>query len=106
MPDNPRWFSPPGYGMSRYVDIFTPRQLVALTTFSDLVGEARERALADARAAGPADDGQPLHGGGLGAPAYADAMATYLALAISKLSAAQSAIGVWKPSMEQAIAAF
>lgn len=48
MPDNPRWFSPPGYGMKRYVDIFTPRQLVALTTFSDLVGEARERVLADA----------------------------------------------------------
>ena len=31
--DNPRWFSPPGYGLKPFVDIFTPRQLVALTTF-------------------------------------------------------------------------
>jgi putative DNA methylase len=29
MPENPQWFSPPGYGMKRYVDIFSPRQLVA-----------------------------------------------------------------------------
>ena len=37
MADNPRWFSPPGYGLTGFTDIFTPRQLVALTTFSDLV---------------------------------------------------------------------
>lgn len=39
-----RWFSPRGYGMRRYVDIFTSRQLVALTTLSDLVAEARDKA--------------------------------------------------------------
>ena len=33
--------------LTTYRDLFTPRQLVALTTFSDLVGEARERVLAD-----------------------------------------------------------
>jgi putative DNA methylase len=49
MPKNPRWFSPPDYGMPRFGDLFTPRQLVALTTFSDLVLEAREKVLADAR---------------------------------------------------------
>jgi putative DNA methylase len=43
MPENPRWFSPPLYGLKTYGDLFTPRQLVALTTFSDLVQEARER---------------------------------------------------------------
>ena len=32
-------------------DLFTPRQLVALTTFSDLVREAREKVLKDARVA-------------------------------------------------------
>src|SRR6185437_5957257 len=64
MPNNPRWFSPPGYGMKRFVDLFTPRQLVALTTFSDLVGEARERVLADARAAGLTDPPpDPTHAG-------------------------------------------
>ena len=32
----------PLYGMKSYGSLFTSRQLVALTTFSDLVGEARE----------------------------------------------------------------
>ena len=48
LPKNPRWFSPPDYGMPLYTDLFTNRQLVALTTFSDLVTEAREKVLVDA----------------------------------------------------------
>jgi putative DNA methylase len=28
MPDNPRWFSPPLYGLKNFGDLFTPRQLV------------------------------------------------------------------------------
>jgi putative DNA methylase len=43
MPENPRWFSPPLYGLKTYGDTFTSRQLVSLSTFSDLVQEARER---------------------------------------------------------------
>ncbi|MDR1010259.1 MAG: DUF1156 domain-containing protein, partial [Opitutaceae bacterium] len=56
MPDNPRWFSPPLYGLTTYGDLFTPRQLVALTTFSDLVTEARERIHKDAQRASLPDD--------------------------------------------------
>lgn len=68
MPDNPRWFSPPRYGMHNYTDLFTPRQLTALTTFSDLVAEARERVKADylgARAsrAHPSEDPTERKGG-------------------------------------------
>jgi putative DNA methylase len=37
---NPRWFSPPLYGLSDFSDLFTDRQLLAVTTFSDLVDEA------------------------------------------------------------------
>ena len=106
MPDNPRWFSPPGYGMKQYVDLFTPRQLVALTTFSDLVGKAREKIFADARSAAPTGDNRPLHSGGLSAAAYADAVATYLALGVSKLSDAQSSLCRWKSTMDQTIATF
>jgi putative DNA methylase len=52
------------YGMTRWTDLFTPRQLVALTTFSDLVQEVREWVKRDAFAAGlPADD-KPLRDGG------------------------------------------
>jgi putative DNA methylase len=66
MANDRRWFSPPLYGMPNYADLFTPRQLVALTTFSDLVPEARERALQDALAAGMTDDGKGLDEGGTG----------------------------------------
>ena len=41
-------------------DLFTDRQLVALTTFSNLVGEARERVRQDSVAASMPDDGTPL----------------------------------------------
>lgn len=99
MSENPRWFSPPGYGMKRYIDIFTPRQLVALTTFSDLVSVAREKILAAARTAGLSDDGTMLHSGGSGATAYADAVATYLAFAVSKSSTRSCSLAIWETGM-------
>ncbi len=69
------------YGFTKFGDLFTPRQLVALTIFSDLVGEARERIRADAVTAGVADDGVTLRDGGTGATAYAEAVGVYLCLA-------------------------
>ena len=57
---------------------------MALTTFSDLVQEARERVKRDALAAGLPDDGKPLRDGGTGATAYADAVGVYLAFAIEQ----------------------
>ena len=56
--------------MTTYGDLFTPRQLVALTTFSDLVTEARARVERDAIVAGLPDDSTPLRDGGTGAKAY------------------------------------
>ncbi|RIR29881.1 DUF1156 domain-containing protein [Mycobacteroides abscessus] len=94
--DNPRWFSPPAYGLTKFSDLFTNRQLVALTTFSDLVGEARERVLADALAAGMSE-GDRLEAGGNGAAAYADAVATYLGFAVSRLADYGSSISTWMP---------
>jgi putative DNA methylase len=92
---NPRDFKTPNYGLKTFADLFTPRQLAALTTFSDLAGEVRERVLADARGAGLADDGVPLNSGGAGATAYADAVATYLALAVDKAADYWSTICSW-----------
>jgi putative DNA methylase len=66
MPDNPRWFSPPLYGLKSDGDLFTSRQLIALTTFSDLVSEAITRARADAQAAGCSNDSIGLEAGGTG----------------------------------------
>ncbi len=84
LPVNPRDFKTPNYGLTTFGDLFTPRQLVALTTFSDLVQEARERVQRDALAAGLPDDERPLREGGTGATAYADAVTVYLGLIVSK----------------------
>ena len=70
------------YGLTTWADLFTPRQLVALTTFSDLVGEAIERIRHDAIAAGLSEDDKPLRDGGTGATAYAEAVGVYLAFAV------------------------
>ena len=83
------------YGFHTFGDYFTPRQLVALVTFSDLVGEATERIQRDAAAAGLPDDDRPLRDGGTGATAYAEAVAVYLAFAISKLADRGSSICTW-----------
>jgi len=94
------------YGLSHWGDLFTPRQLVALTTFSDLVQEARERAKRDAVAAGIPDDERGLDAGGSGAEAYGDAVTTYLALGIDKVSDYSSSLVVWSPTRDQAKSTF
>ena len=82
LPDDPRNFWTVQYGLTTFADLFTPRQLVALTTFSDLVQQARERVQGDAMAAGLADNDTSLQDGGTGATAYADAVGVYLACAV------------------------
>ncbi len=88
------------YGMLYWDDLFTPRQLTALNTFSMLVSEARDRAVRDAVAAGLADDGVRLEDGGSGAAAYGDAVATYLAFAVDKCADYWSSICTWHGSRE------
>ena len=100
MPENPRWFSPPLYGLTTYGDLFTPRQLVALTTLSDLATEARAQVERDAIVAGLTDDSTPLRDGGTGATAYAEAVGVYLAFAVDKTSDYGSTICTWHSSKE------
>jgi len=102
MPENPRWFSPPMYGMKSYGDLFTPRQLMALTTFSDLVLEAREKVIEDTKSAGMLDDGVGLEAGGDGAMAYGDAVAVYLAFAIDRLAMSGNSLVRWNCVGEKA----
>ncbi len=89
------------YGLSTYRDLFTHRQLVALTTFSDLVSQAREQALRDAIATGLSDDGRRVDDGGTGAAAYADAVATYCAFGVSRLANRTSSICIWNTAGEK-----
>jgi putative DNA methylase len=100
LPNDPRNFWTVQYGLTTFASLFTPRQLVALTTFSDLVGEAREKVLGDADAATLSEDNVPLHSGGTGGTAYGDAVATYLAFALSKTVDYGSSISSWHSSKE------
>lgn len=82
------------YGLTKWADLFTSRQLVALTTFSDLISEAREQAVGHALDAGFPQGGH-LSDGGVGAEAYADAVATYLAFSLSAVADRSSTLVSW-----------
>ena len=84
------------YGMLKWRDLFTPRQLVALTTFSDLVAEATKRVLSDAADAGLPDDGRPLRDRGTGATAYAEAVSVYLAFCVDKNTLTNTTLATWQ----------
>ncbi|WP_267616417.1 DUF1156 domain-containing protein [Gordonia bronchialis] len=90
----------PPYGLDTFASLFTPRQLTALTTFSDLVGEARELVLRDALAAGLPSDAR-LDDGGAGAEGYADAVATYLGLGVSRTADIVNSLATWSSSRDQ-----
>ncbi len=85
-----------GYGLTTFGDLFTARQLVALTTFSDLVTEARDRIEQDAIAAGPPNK-RLLQSGGEDATAYAEAVSLYLAFALSKQADLGNSLCRWEP---------
>jgi putative DNA methylase len=98
LPVNPRDFKTPNYGLNTFADLFTRRQLVALSTFSDLVQEARERAQHDGASGGLNKDDRPLAVGGTGATGYGDAIAVYLGFGVDKLSDRHSTLGRWDPT--------
>lgn len=83
------------YGMTKWCDLFTSRQLVALTTFTDLVGEAMNHIRQDAIAIGRIDDCKPLHKDGTGILAYSEAVGTYLAISISRWCDLSNSLCSW-----------
>ena len=90
------------YGLTMWGDLFTLRQLVALTTFSDLVGEAMQQARRDAEVDGLPDDPAPLRAGGTGAAAYAEAVGVYLAFALDRLAMTGNSLVRWNAVGEKA----
>ncbi|MCA9875266.1 MAG: DUF1156 domain-containing protein, partial [Anaerolineales bacterium] len=102
---NPRDIRPQLYGLETYADLFTPRQLVALTTFSDLVAEARTRIQQDAAtvlttAAMPVDH-TPLRDGGTGLLAYAEAVSVYLTFILDRVTDKSSSLAWWMNTAEK-----
>ena len=96
---NTRDFKTPNYGMNTFASLFTNRQLTALTTFSDLVVVVRERVFQNALDAG-LPEGDRLEQGGTGSAAYADAVATYLGLSLSRCLDYSNALCTWHHGRE------
>ncbi|HQZ63894.1 MAG TPA: DUF1156 domain-containing protein [Planctomycetaceae bacterium] len=101
MTNDRRWFSPPLYGMPKWKDIFTSRQLVVLTTLCDLVGEARQMIHSDAKGAEFFNDDVSISANGIGSRAYSDGVSVYLAMAVSKLADYNSSLVIWSPTRDQ-----
>jgi putative DNA methylase len=101
LPNNPRDFKTPNYGLTKFSDLFTPRQLVALTTFSDLVQEAIEKVKQDALVTGLPDDGVGLEVGGNQVTAYAQAVGVYLGMGVSRLTDICNSFCSWETSKTQ-----
>lgn len=99
LPNDPRAITAPNYGVLKWADLYTGRQLKMLGTMLDLVGEVREVVLQDALQAG-LPSGAALGHGVVSAEAYADLMALYLGLAVDKLADLNNSLVSWEPVAE------
>ena len=89
------------YGMERYYQLFTERQLTALCALSDAAAQAQAAVREHAATAEKAADGVHLRDGGTGPTAYAEAIAVYLAFIIDKVADYGSNICTWNSSRQQ-----
>jgi putative DNA methylase len=94
------------YGITSWADLFTPRQLVALATLSDLVVRAQEVILHDTISAGMKDDSVPLSAGGLGALGYAEAIGVYLSFAVDRCADFSNSCTRWVPGNQKVMNLF
>ena len=94
------------YGMTHFDQLFTPRQLAALTTFSDLVTEAIGRVERDAATVDLSNDERLLRDGSTEAKAYAEAVGVYFAFAVDKGANYWSSICAWHSGAEKMVSTF
>lgn len=90
-----QYMAPPRYGMTRFRDLFTQRQLSMLVTFVEQLDAIQKVVLSDAVKAGLPDDGRRYADGGSGATAYAEALRVLLSLGIGRLTNRQSSLCIW-----------
>ena len=95
LPEKALGFRVQEYGMLKWCDLFTKRQLSALSTFVNLIDEVKTLVFVDAKAAGWLNDNKPLMSGGSEAYAYAEAVSIYLSFAIGKVANIGSTIASW-----------
>jgi putative DNA methylase len=99
LPRNPRDFKTPNYGLTSWKDLFTARQLNALSVFYESLDEVREIVCNDAMNGG-LDLGEPLEENGTGALAYSEVVSVYLALAIGRTADYGNALCGWRSDIE------
>ncbi|MGI5835996.1 MAG: DUF1156 domain-containing protein [Chloroflexota bacterium] len=80
-----------GYGLTSWGSLFTPRQIIVLTTFGKLVQEVRGKIEKDGVRVGLKPDV---------AVVYADVVSTYLALSISRWMDLSNTLASWNSSNE------
>ena len=83
LPKNPRDFKTPNYGMHSFADLFTNRQLTALTTLSDLISAVRVQVVSDG-----------------GSEEYAQAICSYLSFAVDRTANRMSTLCIWNRHRE------
>lgn len=89
MPKNPRWFTPPAYGLNDFSDLFSNRQMTLLTTLCGLVEEVRQKIKVDGASVEKYGE------------EYANAISLYLTFVIDKLADYNSLVCSWHNSKEQ-----
>lgn len=85
-----------GYGFTHWNELFTNRQLTALSTFYSLLEDVKRLVESDAVKAGLPDAKVSLSADGNGAKAYGEAVAVYLAFAVDKAADAWSSLAGWR----------
>lgn len=106
IPTNPRWFSPPAFGMTNFSDIFSNRQLLTLSTFSALIPDVQKVIEKDALNSGMKNDHISIADRGDGAKAYGEAVSIYLAFLIDQMANQSSSINGWNSINQQMISLF
>jgi putative DNA methylase len=101
IPPDKRSMFTPLYGLTKFGDLYTHRQLVTLSTLTDLVQDVKIKAISDAKAAGMKDDGKGIDAGGTGATAYGEALSVYLSFVIDRCSDFNNSLTGWGQSNEK-----
>jgi len=102
-PDRRSMFTPL-YGLTHLQHLFTSRQLVMLTTLSDIVKESHRQIMFDKE---DMERGKTCLGVGKdAATSYADAVTIYLGLGVSKLCDYNASLVQWSKARDQAVHVF
>ncbi|EJL6982896.1 DUF1156 domain-containing protein [Vibrio cholerae] len=99
-PDKRALWTPP-YGLDTYGKLFTPRQLLSLNAFSDLIPTVKNKIISDMQESGAIDDGKGLSIGGNKATAYAEAICVYLSFCIDRCADFNNSLTGWRPGNEK-----